>query len=138
MKKLISVILVLTMTFSTINVSFASEVEKGDIFSYGTSAVSDISKNILISDNNGKLTECEYASVNDEESCISGEEQLVQSEMASNSSDMIISSYSSTDFTFNANLLTTFNTITGPVSANGANEPKFSYNRFLEENISDY
>lgn len=47
-------------------------------------------------------------------------------------------SYSTTDFTFNAHLLTSFNTITGPIAGNGANEAKFSYNSFLEESISDY
>ncbi len=46
--------------------------------------------------------------------------------------------YSTNNFIFNANLLTSFNTITGPASENGANEPKFSYNSFLEENVSDY
>ncbi len=141
MKKLICIILVLTMIASTINVSFAAEVEKGDIFSYGTSAVIDISKSILVSDNNGKLTQYEYASVIDDESCVTGKEQLMQPNAVSDTTNIMqtdILPYSSTDFTFNANLLTTFNTVTGPVSANGANEPKFSYNRFLKENISDY
>lgn len=50
----------------------------------------------------------------------------------------VATSYSSNDFVFNSRLLTSFNTITGPVMGNGANEPKFSYNSFMEESISDY
>lgn len=46
--------------------------------------------------------------------------------------------YNPNNYTFNANLLTRFNTITAPQIGNGANEPKLSYNSFIEENVSPY
>ena len=44
MKKIISMILVCTMFLTTVNMSFAAEVEQGDITSYGASAAKDITK----------------------------------------------------------------------------------------------
>lgn len=79
------------------------------------------------------------------DSCIPSKEQLISNGDKQNIASTLektannsLTAYSATDFTFNAHLLTSFNTITGPTIGNGANEPKFSYNSFLKENISDY
>lgn len=53
-------------------------------------------------------------------------------------STYISSPVSNESFVFNPNLLSSFNTVTGPIAGNGAREPKYSYNNFLEESISDY
>lgn len=42
------------------------------------------------------------------------------------------------NYSFDKTLFTKFNTVTAPTVGNGANEPKFSYNRFLSEDISAY
>lgn len=146
MKKIISVVLVLTMFISTINISFAAEVEQGEITSYRASAASDITKLDIITKNTDGMAIIEYADDEYDTSCISSKAQLLMNVSANEDVEVEceastlneISTYSTTDFTFNANLLTSFNTVTSPIAGNGANEPKFSYNNFLEENISDY
>ncbi|MBE7023681.1 MAG: RHS repeat protein [Ruminococcaceae bacterium] len=155
MKKIISMVLVFTMLASIVNVSFAAEVEQGDITSYDASAASDITSIDFALTNNEKMTTFDYA--DDENiSCIPSKPNLLPENLnepikatdiemdegveaiSDVSSVNTTTSYSTTDFTFNAHLLTSFNTITGPIAGNGANEPKFSYNSFLEESISDY
>ena len=153
MQKIISMVLVFTMLVSIVNVSFAAEVEQGEIFSYGASAASDITNLDFITENDDKFITFDYAEDIDGGSCIPSKDDLLPEtlnepikgadietvEMISEDSlANVNSTYSTTDFTFNAHLLTSFNTITGPIAGNGANEPKFSYNSFLEENISDY
>lgn len=146
MKKIISMVLVLTMFISTVNVSFAAEVEQGEIISYGASAASDITKLDITTVNSDKMAIIEYAEDESETSCIPIKDSLlptiIEDKTIETESEVTTASanttYATTDFTFNANLLTSFNTVTGPIAGNGANEPKFSYNSFLEENISDY
>ena len=144
MKKIISMILVCTMLLTTVNISFAAEVEQGDITSYGASAAKDITKinEVTINDDQTGISVVKEPDVPD---IITNKEQLARGE---NNAAKVASevektrsaapAITSTDFIFNANLLTSFNTITAPKIGNGANEPKFSYNSFLEENISDY
>ena len=45
--------------------------------------------------------------------------------------------FENNEFVFDGNLLTNFNTVVAPETENGAGEPKYSYNDFIEENISD-
>ena len=146
-------VLVFTMLASIANVSFAAEVEQGEIFSYRASAASDITELDYMTENEDKLITFDYAEDVGEESCIPSKDNLLPEslnepikvadidtvEMISEASSANTNlTYSATDFTFNAQLLTSFNNVTGPIAGNGANEPKFSYNSFLEENISDY
>lgn len=156
MKKIISMVLVFTMFVSMVNISFAAEVEQGDIASYGASAASDITDFDFTFTKDEKMVTFDYAEDGEDISCISNKESLLPENLhdpikatdiemvegvesvSDISSVNATTSYSTTDFTFNAHLLTSFNTITGPIAGNGANEPKFSYNSFLEENISDY
>ncbi len=98
----------------------------------------------VITQNNEKLLKFSYAKDN-EKKCIPSKVSILPETLNKPSKETVrtISKASSinaniTDFTFNENLLTSFNTVTGPVVGNGANEPKFSYNSFLEEKISDY
>ncbi|MBQ4631428.1 MAG: hypothetical protein IJB70_10630 [Clostridia bacterium] len=145
MKKIISMALVFAMLVSIVNVSFAAEVEQGDIVSYGASAANDITKLKEISYNIGEQNGIIALKEPVVPDIITNKEQLAYgtndaakaaSEVEKTRSD--IPAITSTGFVFNANLLTNFNTITAPKIGNGANEPKFSYNSFLEENISDY
>lgn len=55
MKKIISMVLVFTMLASVVNMSFAAEVEQGEIFSYGSSAASDIADLDFITESNEKF-----------------------------------------------------------------------------------
>lgn len=144
MKKIISMILVCTMLLTTVNISFAAEVEQGDITSYGASAAKDITKinEVTINDDQTGISVVKEPDVPD---IITNKEQLARGEnnAAKVASEVektrsAASAITSTDFIFNANLLTSFNTITAPKIGNGANEPKFSYNSFLEESVSDY
>lgn len=137
--------LVFAMLVSIVNVSFAAEVEQGDIVSYGASAANDITKLKEISYNIGEQNGIIALKEPVVPDIITNKEQLAYgtndaakaaSEVEKTRSD--IPAITSTGFVFNANLLTNFNTITAPKIGNGANEPKFSYNSFLEENISDY
>lgn len=143
MKKIISMILVCTLMASMVNVSFAAEVEKGDITSYGISTTSDTRKTD-IAFNSNNVFDVNIVAEETEANCVQiGEQPLNNKSYDTNivsdkrTSDAI-TSYFSNNFTFNSHLLTSFNTITGPVMENGANEPKFSYNSFMEESISDY
>ena len=146
MKKIISMVLVFTILVSTVNISFAAEVEKGDITSYGTSAVNNIEKLANVSGEVDGFSLTQFENEDIETTCVRGKEQFLTSISATDNTAVaseeqeatVSTTYSTTNFTFNANLLTSFNTVTGPVAGNGANEPKFSYNSFLEENISDY
>ena len=61
MKKIISMVLVFTMLASTVNVSFAAEVEQGDITSYGASAASDITSLDFVLTNDENLATFDYA-----------------------------------------------------------------------------
>jgi len=148
MKKIISMILILTILISTLNVSFAAEVEQGEITSYRSSAASDITKFDLdiIDENIEEIPDFEQAEDETESFCITNKESLLpaiaEDKIFKKASDALgkatSTNYSATDFIFDSDLLTSFNTITGPIAGNGANEPKFSYNSFMEENISDY
>lgn len=138
-------ILVCTMLLTTVNMSFAAEVEQGDITSYGASAAKDITKISEVTFNDDSQSGISVVKEPDVPDIITNKEQLaygtnsavkIASEVEKTRS--AIPEITSTDFIFNANLLTSFNTITAPKIGNGANEPKFSYNSFLEENISDY
>ena len=138
-------VLVFTMFASMVNVTFAAEVEQGNITSYGTSATNDITKLKEVSYDFGEQKGIIAVNDPDVPDIISNREQLVLGEnnvveVASEveKTRSANPAITSTDFIFNANLLTSFNTITAPKISNGANEPKFSYNSFLEENISDY
>ncbi len=62
---------------------------------------------------------------------------IIQSENSSSASDTTAYSIANS-FSYNPQLHSSFNTITAPKTENGANEPKFSYNSFVYENISDY
>ncbi len=145
MKKIVPIILIFTILLTTVTISFAAEVEQGDITSYGASAANDITKLNKISYDIEGLPDIFVAKEPDVSSVITNKEQLAHgmnnaAEVVSNveKTRSAIPAITSTDFILNANLLTSFNTITSPKIGNGANEPKFSYNSFLEENISDY
>ena len=76
MKKIISMVLVFTMLASTVNVSFAAEVEQGDITSYDASAASDITSIDFALTNKEKMTTFDYA--DDENiSCIPSKPNLL-------------------------------------------------------------
>jgi len=150
MKKIISMILVLTIFASTVNVSFAEEDEQGEMISSEASTVSDIINSDIILEDNEKLLKFKDI---EEESCIPSKDSLLrktirepvkETDIKTTETNSEVSSinantaYSMTGFTFDEDLLTSFNTVTGPIAGNGANEPKFSYNSFLEESISDY
>lgn len=146
MKKIISAILVLTLLVSTVNISFAADVEEGDVISYpGEQPKYDKALDFPI-DSAMNFSNAEYAEDEFQTSCIPSKQQLltniIDSEDEEKAADMHTmtagTTFSGTNFTFNPRLLTKFNTITGPVISNGANEPKFSYNSFMKENISDY
>ena len=146
MKKIISAILVFTLLISTVNISFAAEVENGDIISY-SDGVSNIDKALNFQNENViNFNSIEYAEDDYQTSCIPSKQQLLTSVIATQNDENAAethtqaanSAFSGTDFTFNPQLLTKFNTVTGPTISNGANEPKFSYNSFIKENISDY
>ncbi len=129
------------MIVSISNISFAEE----KIFTYDIEETEEPSS-IIFEDINSDLIQLkEYDESFAEESRFSNKEPLfVQVEKSDSESEMELYStqdelsYMSTDYTFDPDLFTSFNTVTGPVIGNGANEPKFSYNSFLEENISDY
>ncbi len=80
----------------------------------------------------------------DNESCIKDKNIISVFNDDEDEENILYNSYSNssllseTDFSFDADLLTSFNTITMPEASNGANEPKFSYNTFIEENVSEY
>ncbi len=140
MKKIISMILVFTMLLTTVNISFAAEVEQGDITSYGASAANDITKLREIGYDIEGLADISVAEEPDVSNVITNKEQLARA--TNNAVEAVsdvektrsaIPAITSTDFIFNANLLTSFNTITAPKIGNGANEPKFSYNSFLKK-----
>ena len=70
MKKIISMVLVFTMLVSMVNVSFAAEVEQGEMFSCGASAASDITDLDFITENDDKFITFDYAEDIDGGSCI--------------------------------------------------------------------
>ena len=139
MKKIISAFLVFTLLVSTVNISFAAEVENGDITSY-SDGVSNGDKALNFQDENVlSFSSVEYAEDDYQTSCIPNKQQLLTSVISTQNEENAAethtqtanSAFSGTDFTFNPQLLTKFNTITGPTISNGANEPKFSYNSFI-------
>ncbi len=155
MKKFISMLLVLTIFATSVNMVFADNIEMGNTISYNKNSVDDkISTLNPIAENDLS----DLVSVADDlaGSCIPNKDMLLdistcEEPMKANEINEITpygiiepqnivspTAISTSDFTFNSNLLTKFNTITGPEVGNGANEPKFSYNSFLEESVSDY
>ena len=127
MKKIISMILVCTMLLTTVNISFAAEVEQGDITSYGASAAKDITKinEVTINDEQTGISVVKEPDVPD---IITNKEQLARGK--NNAAKVALEvektrsaapAITSTDFIFNANLLTSFNTITAHKIGNGAN-----------------
>ena len=133
------------MLSSIVNVSFAEEVEQGSVISYGVSSISDKELNDIVTNIDTGMVSVQCSDDEESDSCIPSKEQLISNGDKQNIASTLektannsLTAYSATDFTFNAHLLTSFNTITGPTIGNGANEPKFSYNSFLKENISDY
>lgn len=150
MKKFISILLSITMIATSANIVFANDVEKGDILTYN--GVVGSKDNLLMNISDETPSDIITVSENVEESCIPNKNALLSVEDSiepmtlgeieglNEDIDAVqqVSALQTSDFTFNSNLLTKFNTITGPEVGNGANEPKFSYNSFLEENVSDY
>ncbi len=144
-----------TTTWSEISDTITSlEVKNNSkLFSYEISAATNLTKPYSITEIDEQLKMFDYAEDIEEESCIPNKDSLLfktSSEPAINTDISTVetnletstvntdATNSQASFTFDDDLITPFNTITGPTSGNGANEPKFSYNSFLEENISDY
>ena len=126
MKKKICFVLVITMLFTSFNPAYALDFEMTMETFHGENedAFSFIE---YIEDSTD--TEVDYPVP---ENCISGiTPPMINAEMPQNTNRARSGG-------FNENLFTQFNTITVPSAANGAKEPKFSYENFIEENISDY
>ena len=132
MKKIISAILTFTILASITNISFAEE----KIFTYDIMEIESPSSIIFEDINDESIQLMEYdADFTIEDDASNKKRAFVKLKNSSSEEEMELFS---TDYTFDTDLITSFNTVTGPVMGNGANEPKFSYNRFLEEKISDY
>ncbi|MBR2499909.1 MAG: hypothetical protein IKB60_02395 [Clostridia bacterium] len=130
MKKALSLVLVVTMLASMINISFAENKTDISIFDTG-----NIDKIISLTENIVGLKEIESFPFKKESMPMYATTDLKREEPETFKS---VKRSNSSSYSLNQSLLTSFNTVTGPIAENGANEPKFSYNRFLEENISDY
>ena len=116
MRKVILVILTLTIITSMVNIVFATDVsEIKDIASYSF-------------EYDGTIADITTAQIPERESCIPNTD-ILQEYISNESDDAVVPA--SSDFVFNNTLLTKFNTITAPESQNGVNNPKFSYNTFL-------
>lgn len=145
MKKIISTVLVFTMFASSVSISYAADIDNGDVISY-LDEFADVDKSLNLSiENMVDFVSTDYAEDEYQTSCIPSKQQLLGETVQSKKKDAAEiyavsanSEFSGTNFTFNPRLLTSFNTVVGPMVNNGANEPKFSYNSFMEENISDY
>ena len=143
MKKIISAILIFTMLVSTANAYFVAEVGISDIISYDAKQVNDIVKlnDVTHKIDDLSLVKYEYADEGDfrikNNTTDLSSNALLQSDEVEQTS-VANTTYTNANFTFNDEMFTSFNTVSGPITDNGANEPKYSYNRFLDEKVSDY
>ena len=136
MKRIVSGILIFSIIVSTANITFAEKSINDELLNFDVSTMDNGSKLTYINEiSDTEFKEIEYETSFDK-SCVPDNKSL-SADMGC-TDDENIRLFSNTEFSFNSDLLTSFNTVTGPTAGNGANEPKFSYNSFLEENISDY
>ena len=143
MKRIISIILSLTTLFSVNGVCFGAESAEPSALAAAklsavTAAAIDGADELLWPHIAEESDETEDAAA--QESHRLAEEQAAQH--APSEAELYGEAESGAELFSAQNLtaqkLTKFNTVTAPTAGNGANEPKFSYNSFLEEDISDY
>ncbi len=143
MKRIISIILSLTTLFSVNGVCFGAESAEPSALAAAklsavTAAAIDGADELLWPHVAEESDETEDAAA--QESHRLAEEQAAQH--APSEAELYGEAESGAELFSAQNLtaqqLTKFNTVTAPTAGNGANEPKFSYNSFLEEDISDY
>ncbi|MBQ8525945.1 MAG: RHS repeat protein, partial [Clostridia bacterium] len=136
MKKYISALLIISIIISAVNPAFAHDYEAVSE-DFSLAFVPWIDGNEL--DDEIPLPELIIGEYEPSESCITHKESLTNTDYLQGSPLTVNSMEAAqSDYVFDGNLFTKFNTVTAPSVANGANEPKFSYNSFIEENVSDY
>ncbi len=128
MKRYVSAIVVAAMLAGSVNTSFAVAEAAGATVSGRFTPFDNVKPPELLSE--------EISGGDIEPDVYSEDIEPVQSDLSGEHDSLNL--FSANDYVFNSALLTSFNTVTSPISSNGANEPKYSYNSFLDENISDY
>ena len=128
MKKHISILLIVSLILSSITTGTAADLES----SASIYQDNPVPLEIIGEDEEKIFNTADYPVP---ESCIVNKLNDVDINMVQPAQEYEAQTQSSG---FNENLFTQFNTVTAPTVANGAKEPKFSYEQFIEENISEY